>query len=79
MRYAKRILNLEEACDLLGFKKSYIYKLTSQGLIPYSRPTGKKLFFDREKLEAWMLSNANDANIDSIAQSTAQRILTKIL
>lgn len=79
MRYAKRILNLEEACDLLGFKKSYIYKLTSQGVIPYSRPTGKKLFFDREKLEAWMLSNANDANIDSIAQSTAQRILTKIL
>ena len=55
----KRVLNFEEACDYLGYKKSYVYKLTSSGVLPYSKPNGKRIFFDRELLEEWMLSNAN--------------------
>lgn len=57
----QRVLNLEEACQLLGYKKSYVYKLTSAGIIPYSKPNGKNLFFCREKLENWMLSNPNNS------------------
>ena len=55
--FSKNVLNLEEACNYLGFKKSYLYKLTSAGIIPHSKPNGKTIFFDKAKLEAWMLSN----------------------
>ena len=54
-----RVLTFEQGCSYLGYAKSYVYKLTSAGILPYSKPNGKSIFFDREKLEAWMLSNAN--------------------
>jgi excisionase family DNA binding protein len=56
--FQKKVLNADEVCKVTGFAKSYLYKLTSAGSIPYSQPTGKVLFFDREKVEAWMLSNS---------------------
>ena len=55
--FSKNVLNLEEACAYLGYKKSYLYKLTSAGIVPFSKPNGKKIFFDKAKLESWMLSN----------------------
>jgi len=61
----KRVLNIDEACEFLGYKKSYIYRLTSMGALPYSKPRGKRLYFDRELLEKWMLSNQNNMNIDN--------------
>lgn len=53
----KEILNVEELSDYTGFKKSYIYKLVHQNLVPYSKPNNKTLFFDRKKIDAWLLSN----------------------
>jgi excisionase family DNA binding protein len=58
----KRVLTFEEGCEYLGYAKSYVYKLTSAGILPYSKPNGKSIFFDREKLEGWMLSNANTSH-----------------
>ena len=52
-----KVLTFEQGCNYLGYAKSYVYKLTSSGVLPYSKPNGKSIFFDREKLEAWMLSN----------------------
>jgi len=57
----KRVLNFDEACQYLGYKKSYVYKLTSAGVLPYSKPNGKRIYFDRILLEEWMLSNANSS------------------
>ena len=54
----KRVLNFNEACELTSFAPSYLYKLTSAGVVPFSKPNGKRIFFDREKLEHWLLSNA---------------------
>ena len=54
-----RVLTFEQGCQYLGYAKSYVYKLTSAGILPFSKPNGKTIFFDREKLEAWMLSNAS--------------------
>lgn len=62
----KRVLSLEEGCAYLGYKKSYVYKLISAGKLPYSKPNGKKIYFDREKLEDWMLSNPHDADIEQL-------------
>ena len=53
------VLSFEQGCKYLGYAKSYVYKLTSSGILPFSKPNGKKIFFDRLKLESWMLSNAH--------------------
>ena len=60
----KHILTFEEGCDYLGYKKSYVYKLTSAKIIPHSKPNGKKIFFDKAKLEEWMLSNPSTSFSD---------------
>jgi excisionase family DNA binding protein len=53
----KKVLNLNEAAELTGFSKSYLYKMTSKGLIPHYKPTGKQIFFNRVELEQWLLNN----------------------
>ncbi|PNW27217.1 helix-turn-helix transcriptional regulator [Formosa algae] len=53
----KVVLTLEEACEYTGLSKSYMYKLTSLRLIPYSKPSGKLVFFSKESLDSWMLDN----------------------
>ena len=59
-----KVLSFEEGCNYLGYKKSYVYKMTSSGILPFSKPNGKKIFFEREKLEAWMLSNASKSHAE---------------
>lgn len=55
--YVKNVLTFDEASQYTGFKKSYLYQLTSKGLIPCYRPIGKMIFFKREELEKFLLSN----------------------
>ena len=57
-------LNLKEACQYLGISTSCIYKMTSQRRIPFYRPGGKRLYFKREDLDQWMLSNRVEAESD---------------
>jgi excisionase family DNA binding protein len=71
----KRVLNFKEACEFLGFAPSYLYKLTSAGKIPYSKPNGKTNFFSREKLEAWMLQN--ESSPDQRTKQAATYITAK--
>lgn len=52
-----KVLTFEQGCQYLGYAKSYVYKLTSSGILSFSKPNGKSIFFEREKLEKWMLSN----------------------
>lgn len=60
----KRILNVDEAAVYLNMAKSYLYKLTSNGTIPYSKPGGKKLFFDRLLLDKYLLGNPSKTNAE---------------
>lgn len=53
----KAVLTFEEACRYTSYSPSYLYKLTSSRNIPHSKPNGKAIFFDRLKLEAWLLRN----------------------
>lgn len=53
----KSILSFEEACEFLNFSKSYLYKLTSQCLIPHYKPSGKMVYFERVELENWLRQN----------------------
>ena len=64
-----RVLTFEQGCKYLGYAKSYVYKLTSGGILPYSKPNGKTIFFDRVRLEAWMLSNSNTTHEEKQIQA----------
>lgn len=72
----KAILNVEELADYTGFKKSYIYKLVHTNSIPYSKPNGKILFFDRGKIDEWLLSNSSISK-DEIEQEAIEYALKK--
>lgn len=58
----KDVLNVEELAEYTGFKKSYIYKLVHGNVIPFSKPNGKVLFFDRKKIDEWLLTNSHKSN-----------------
>ena len=53
----KKVLNFDEVCDYTGISKSYLYKLTSQNKIPFSKPNGKVIFFEKVELDKWLLLN----------------------
>lgn len=53
----EEILSLNEAAKFLKVSKSFIYKMTSQKLIPHYIPSGKKIFFKKSDLENWLLKN----------------------
>ena len=61
----KEILTLEETCLYLGQSKSSIYKLTSKREIPFYSPGGKKLYFRRSEIDAWVF-NSKIAPTDEI-------------
>jgi excisionase family DNA binding protein len=54
----KEVLTFEETCEYTGISRSYLYKLTSAGNIPHSKPNGKMIFFERKKLNEWLLQNS---------------------
>lgn len=53
----KEVLNFNEACEYLELSQSHLYKMTSTAVIPYYKPNGKKVYFKRIELEAWLLRN----------------------
>ena len=57
----KEVLTFEETCDFTGISSSYLYKLTSAGKIPHSKPNGKLLFFEKKKIVDWLLRNGQSS------------------
>ncbi|MEM7039137.1 MAG: helix-turn-helix domain-containing protein [Bacteroidota bacterium] len=53
----KTLLDLDECAEYSGYSKSYLYKLTSLSQIPHYKPGGKKIFFKRSEIDAWLLRN----------------------
>jgi excisionase family DNA binding protein len=62
----KEVLTADEAARYMGVSKSYLYKLTMQGKVPFSKPLGKMCYFNRLELEAWLMSN-RQSTIDEIS------------
>lgn len=53
----KTIFNLNDLAEYTGISKSYLYKLTHLHKIPFSKPFGKLIFFDKNEIDQWLLSN----------------------
>jgi excisionase family DNA binding protein len=54
---AKNMLTFEDVLLLTGLSKSYLYKLTCKHAIPFYRPNGKQVYFDKKEIEAWLRQN----------------------
>ena len=54
---AKNVLTLEDVTLLTGLSKSHLYRLTCTHQIPYYKPNGKQIYFDRAEIESWMKQN----------------------
>lgn len=66
-----RVITFRDVMEMTGYSKSYLYKLVAQHKIPYGKPSGRKLFFDREKVEEWLLSTPVKADV----MADKQRVL----
>ncbi|MEZ4841765.1 MAG: helix-turn-helix domain-containing protein [Flavobacteriaceae bacterium] len=65
----KEVLTFEETCEYSGISRSYLYKLTASNNIPHSKPNGKMIFFEKKKLNEWLLQNSIKSNDDIEAEA----------
>ena len=54
IQFQKSILSVSEASDYTGYSLSFLYKLIHFNKIPYYKPNGRKVFFDREVLDSFL-------------------------
>ena len=66
---AKNVLTMEDVALLTGVTTGYIYKLTCGRKIPFYKPNGKMLYFDRKEIEAWMRQNRVATNDELESQA----------
>lgn len=50
----KEILTVEDATVYLQLSKSCLFKMTSNKVIPFYKPGGKKIFFKKSELDTWI-------------------------
>ena len=72
---SKNVLSFEEASRFLNLSKSYLYKLTSAGVIPHYKPQGKMIYFEKTALEEWLRQNPVKTQ-EQIAQEEQRYLLT---
>lgn len=72
---AKNVLSLDDVSLLTGLSKSHLYKLTCTRQIPFYKPGGKNVYFDRAEVEAWMKQNR--VNTEQEAQGRAAFIIER--
>ena len=56
LSFNKQVLNFSDMLAFTGTSESRLYKLTSSQKIPFSK-VGRSLYFEKKKIEAWLLSN----------------------
>lgn len=54
---AKRMLSVKDVSLLTGFSETYIRKLVRESKLPYYRPMGKMIFFDRAEIDSFLRTN----------------------
>ena len=67
---------IDEACKFLDCSKSHLYKLTSTHQIPHYKPNGKKIFFSRHELCAWITRNPVKT-VSEIDQAAVDRVVLR--
>ena len=67
---AKNVLDMNDVVLLTDLSKGYIYKLTCKKEIPYYKPNGKLIYFDRQEVEGWMKQNRVNSIVEAEQQAS---------
>ena len=67
---AKNVLTVEDVVILTSLSASTIYKLTCTQQIPFYKPNGRAIFFDKKEIEDWLRRN-RVATVDEIEAKAA--------
>lgn len=70
LRDAKQVLTLEEASLFMGISKSSLYKMTHKHELPFFRPNGKIIYFEKSELLNWMRQNRSMSEAETKAAAT---------
>lgn len=54
MQKEKKFMTVLEVAELLCVRKGRVYTLVSKKAIPYYKPSGGRLLFDREEIAQWI-------------------------
>ena len=75
----KEILTLQEAAQYMGIARSSLYKMTSNQTIPFYRPNGKLIFFEKDDILSWIRRNRvfSTEEIEEEARLHMQRLSIK--
>ena len=71
----KTVLTFDEVAIYTGLSKSYLYKLTSRSDIPFYRPNGKQLYFNKEEVDSWLLRNRVKTNQEIQSEASSAVVL----
>jgi excisionase family DNA binding protein len=58
----KTVFTPKEAARYMGISLSTLYKLTSAGILPFSKPNGKLIYFGKASIDQWLLANSTKSN-----------------
>ena len=73
----KTVLTPDEVSLMYGLSKDYLYHLTSERVISFHKPNGKKIFFDKEEVENWLLQNRQDTVEETQQKATLYNLKNK--
>lgn len=62
----KELLNVAEVALYTGWSKGYVRKLAEQGMLPYYRPGGRMIFFEKVEVLNFLRRN----RVESITNIT---------
>lgn len=72
---SKSVWTVSEFAAYSGYTVESVYQLTSQGKIPHYKPNGKRVFFEKQEVIAWLLKNPvmeEDALVINLLRSKAK-------
>lgn len=76
VRDSKQVLTLEEASIYMGISKSSLYKMTHKHELPFYRPNGKLIYFEKSELLKWMRQSRTMS--ESETKEAATRHMTNL-
>ena len=76
---SKEVLSVEEAARFMDIARSSLYKMTSDRSIPFYRPNGKMIYFEKADILSWIRRNRvyTQEEIDDAARLHMQTLSKK--
>lgn len=74
---SKDMLTIEDVSLMTGFSVGNIYRMTSNKTIPFYKPLGGKIFFDKTEIENWLRTNKVETDAVTKAKANTYCFINK--